>query len=115
MLARALAQQPQILLLDEPTANLDLAHQFSLLELVRQLAHQYRLGILFVTHEINLAAEFAGRVALLKHGKIIALGNSDEVMTAELLSDLFETTLSVNLHPTTGKPIITINTGKTNQ
>ena len=115
VLARALAQQPQILLLDEPTANLDLAHQFSLLELVRQLAHQYRLGILFVTHEINLAAEFAGRVALLKHGKIIALGNSDEVMTAELLSDLFETTLSVNLHPTTGKPIITINTGKTNQ
>ncbi len=115
VLARALAQQPQILLLDEPTANLDLAHQFSLLELVRQLAHQYQLGILFVTHEINLAAEFADRVALLKHGKILALGKPDEVMTADLLSDLFETKLSVNHHPNTGKPIITINRGKTNQ
>ena len=112
VLARALAQQPQILLLDEPTANLDLAHQFSLLELVRQLAHQHQLGILFVTHEINLAAEFADRVALLKHGKIIALGNPDEVMTADLLSDLFETKLSVNLHPNTGKPIISVTTGK---
>ena len=112
VLARALAQQPQILLLDEPTANLDLAHQFSLLELVKQLAHQHRLGILFVTHEINLAAEFADRVALLKHGKIIALGKPDEVMTADLLSDLFETKLSVNLHPSTGKPIISVITGK---
>ena len=115
ILARALAQQPQILLLDEPTANLDLAHQFSLLELVRQLAHQHQLGILFVTHEINLAAEFADRVALLKHGKIIAFGKPDEVMTTDLLSDLFETKLSVNLHPNTGKPIISIKTGKTNQ
>ncbi len=114
VLARSLTQQPQILLLDEPTANLDLAHQFPLLELVRQLAHQHQLGILFVTHEINLAAEFADRVALLKHGKIIALGNSDEVMTAELLSDLFETKLSVNHHPTTGKLIIAINTGNIN-
>lgn len=112
VLSRALAQQPQILLLDEPTANLDLAHQFSLLELVTQLAHQHRLGILFVTHEINLAAEFADRVALLKHGKIIALGKPDEVMTADLLSDLFETKLSVNLHPNTGKPIISVTIGK---
>ncbi len=115
VLARALAQQPQILLLDEPTANLDLAHQVSLLELVKQLAHQHRLGVLFVTHEINLAAEFADRVALLKHGKIIALGKPDEVMTADLLSDLFETKLSVNLHPNTGKPIISVTTGKINQ
>ena len=112
VLARALAQQPNILLLDEPTANLDLAHQFSLLELVRQLAHQHRLGILFVTHEINLAAEFADRVALLKHGKIIAIGKPDEVMTADLLSDLFETKLSINFHPNTGKPIISVTTGK---
>jgi iron complex transport system permease protein len=112
VLARALAQQPQILLLDEPTANLDIAHQFSLLEFVTQLAQQHQLGILFVTHEINLVAEFSDRVALLKHGKIIALGKPDEVMTADLLSDLFETKLSVNLHPNTGKPIISVITGK---
>jgi iron complex transport system ATP-binding protein len=104
VLARALAQQPHLLLLDEPTANADIAHQISLLGFVRDLTRQRKLGSLVVTHEINLAAEFADRVALLKGGRLIACGAPQEVMTAELLSGLFETPLFVDRHPQSGRP-----------
>lgn len=104
VLARALAQQPRLLLLDEPTANADVAHQVSLLSLVRNLAHERGLGALVVTHEINLAAEFADRVALLKQGRLLACGAPPDVMTPAALSDLFETPLLVDEHPHSGKP-----------
>jgi iron complex transport system ATP-binding protein len=107
VLARALAQEPKLLLLDEPTANLDIAHQVALLDLVRKLACERQLGALVVTHEINLAAEFADRVALLKSGRLLACGTTREVMTAELLSELFETPLLVDAHPQSGNPRVT--------
>jgi len=107
VLARALAQEPQLLLLDEPTANLDLGHQVALLSLVRQLTRERRIGALIVTHEINLAAEFADRVALLKGGRLLACGTPHEVMTVKLLSDLFETPLLVDAHPQSGNPRVT--------
>jgi iron complex transport system ATP-binding protein len=107
VLARALAQEPKLLLLDEPTANLDIAHQVALLDLVRRLARERQLGALFVTHEINLAAEFADRVALLKSGRLLACGATHEAMTAELLSELFETPLLVDAHPQSGNPRVT--------
>jgi iron complex transport system permease protein len=112
VLARALAQQPALLLLDEPTANLDLAHQLALLDLVKRLTRAQQLGALFVTHEINLAAEFADRVALLKDGEILACGTPNEVMTAALLGQTFGAPLLVTTHPQSGKPLITL-TGTT--
>ncbi len=112
VLARALAQQPSLLLLDEPTANLDLSHQIALLTLVTRLTREQQLGALFVTHEINLAAEFADRVALLKDGEILACGTPNEVLTAELLREVFGASLHVTTHPHSGKPLITL-TGTT--
>jgi iron complex transport system ATP-binding protein len=108
VLARALAQEPQLLLLDEPTVNLDLGHQVALLDLIRQLAEERRLGVLFVTHEINLAAEFADRVALLKDGRLLACGAPGEVITAEMLGELFGTPLLVDAHPESGNPRVTL-------
>src|SRR5262245_38797165 len=105
-LARSLAQQPRLLLLDEPTANADIAHQLSLLDLVRNLTRERDLGSLIVTHEINLAAEFAHRVALVKDGRLVACGDTREVMTAESLSALFETPLFVDRHPLSGSPVV---------
>src|SRR5262245_9419417 len=87
-LARALAQQPRLLLLDEPTANADITHQLSMLDLVHRLTRERGMGALIVTHEINLAAEFADRMALIKEGRILACGPTREVMTAETLSGL---------------------------
>jgi len=104
VLARALAQEPKLLLLDEPTANVDIAHQVSLLGLLRRLTRSHQLGALLVTHEINLAADFADRVALIKSGRLLACGSPGEVMTAEMLSQCFETKLLVDKHPTTGNP-----------
>jgi iron complex transport system ATP-binding protein len=106
VLSRALAQEPRLLLLDEPTANADIAHQISLLRYVRELTREKNLGALVVTHEINLAAEFADRVALLKDGRLLAVGNPSDVMTADLLEQLFETPLLVDRHPQSGKPRI---------
>jgi iron complex transport system ATP-binding protein len=112
VLARALAQEARLLLLDEPTANADIAHQVSLLGLVRRLTHERQFGALVVTHEINLAAEFADRVALLKDGKLLACGTPDEVMTESLLGELFDTTLLVDAHPHSGQPRVSWTTEK---
>jgi len=106
VLSRALAQEPRLLLLDEPTANADIAHQISLLKFVRNLAHEKSLGALVVTHEINLAAEFADRVALIKDGMLVAVGKPTEVMTPESLTRVFDTPLLVDKHPMSGKPRI---------
>jgi iron complex transport system ATP-binding protein len=103
-LARALAQQPRFLLLDEPTANADIAHQLSLLDLTRDLARGRDIGALIVTHEINLAAEFADRIALIKEGRLVACGAPGQALAADLLSALFETPLFVDRHPHSGKP-----------
>ena len=105
-LARSLAQQPKLLLLDEPTANADIAHQLSLLELVRGLTREREIGALIVTHEINLVAEFADRMALIKDGRLLADGSPHEVMTADRLSGLFEITLFVDRHPLSGAPVV---------
>ena len=108
VLARALAQEPHLLFLDEPTANADLAHQVSLLELTRRLTRERGLGVLLVTHEINLAAEFADRIALLKAGNLLACGTPREVLTEELLGTAFDTPLLVGTHPQSGKPHILV-------
>ena len=105
-LARALAQKPRFLLLDEPTANADLAHQISLLNWVRQTVRELDLGALLVTHDLNLAAEFADRVLLLKEGRMIADGPPRKVMTARDLSDLFALPLVIDAHPVSGHPRI---------
>jgi ABC-type cobalamin/Fe3+-siderophores transport system ATPase subunit len=105
-LARSLAQQPRLLLLDEPTANADISHQLSLLDLVRRLTREQGLGALIVTHEINLAAEFADRMALIKDGALLACGPTPEVMTTELLSELFDIPLFVDSHPLSGSPVV---------
>jgi ABC-type cobalamin/Fe3+-siderophores transport system ATPase subunit len=105
-LARSLAQEPRLLLLDEPTANADISHQLSLLDLVHKLTRERDLGALIVTHEINLAAEFADRMALIKDGRLVGSGLPHEVMTADLLSGLFETPLFVDRHPLSGAPVV---------
>jgi iron complex transport system ATP-binding protein len=109
-LARALASRPRLLVLDEPVANLDIAHQVKLLELTRRLTIEEGLTAIVVTHELNLAAEFASRALLLKAGEMLAYGSPQEVMTEENLCALFNTKLLVDANPISQAPRITIIT-----
>lgn len=107
VLARALATEASVLLLDEPTANLDLAHQAAMLRLVRARCTDRESAAVVVTHDVNLAAEFADRVMLLKEGAVVASGPATEVLSSELLKSVFELDVLVDAHPVTGAPRIT--------
>jgi len=107
VLARALATEAQVLLLDEPTANLDLAHQATMLRLVRTRCDTRETTAVVVTHDVNLAAEFADRVMLLKDGRAIVMGTPGEVLTPELLRAVFNLQVLVDAHPISGAPRIT--------
>jgi ABC-type cobalamin/Fe3+-siderophores transport system ATPase subunit len=87
-LARALAQEPRVLVLDEPTASLDVRHEMEVLELVRRLVDEGMAGLV-VTHELNLAARFADRIVLLAEGRVAADGPPAEVLTRDVLSRVF--------------------------
>ena len=107
VLARALATEAKVLLLDEPTANLDLAHQAAMLRLVRARCSDRESAAVVVTHDVNLAAEFADHVMLLKEGCEVASGPATEVLSSELLKSVFELDVLVDAHPVTGAPRIT--------
>ena len=107
LMARALATEAAILLLDEPTANLDLSHQATLLALVRNRCNQQRASALVVTHDINLAAQFADKILLMKEGKTLYSGTPDEVLKPQILRDVFTVTVLVDAHPVTGGPRVT--------
>jgi iron complex transport system ATP-binding protein len=107
LMARALATEAPILLLDEPTANLDLSHQSTLLTLVRNRCDQHRVAALVVTHDINLAAQFADHILLMKQGKTVQYGRPAEVLRPEILQDVFDIRVLVDAHPVTGGPRVT--------
>ena len=107
LMARALATEAPILLLDEPTANLDLSHQGTLLTLVRKRCDQHRSAALVVTHDINLAAQFANNITLMKQGRAAYSGTPQEVLKPELLQEVFEVRVLVDAHPITGGPRVT--------
>jgi iron complex transport system ATP-binding protein len=106
MIARALAQEAPILLMDEPTAHLDVRHQMETLALLRELARRYHRAVLIVLHDLNLVSRFADRVALLERGRLIRSGAPAEVLTSETLSSLYAFPLQVIPHPGQGFPLI---------
>jgi iron complex transport system ATP-binding protein len=106
-IARALAQEPRVLLLDEPTANLDLRYQASVLALVRRLASEEGLSAVVVLHDLSLAALFCDRLLLLSDGCVVRQGDAASVLAEELLSDTYSTPLRVLAHPENGAPLVT--------
>ncbi len=106
LLARALAQSTPILLLDEPTSNLDLHYQVSFMETVSVLAHRDNLAVLVALHDLNLAARYADRVALLVDGEIKATGTPRQVLTPELISTAYHLPVQVILHPFADVPLV---------
>ncbi len=107
VLARALATQAKIFLLDEPTANLDLAHQATMLSLIRSRCDRGDTAAVVVTHDLNLAAEFADEIVLLRDGKSVDVGSPSQVLTPERLREVFHLRVLVDAHPISGAPRIT--------
>jgi iron complex transport system ATP-binding protein len=111
ILARALAQQPLLLLLDEPTLHLDIGAQVDLLESLRRLAAQNRYTVVVVTHELNLAGEYADQVVLMHRGKCLRVGPPATVLQREILEQVFQAPLSVEMTPS-GRPRVTLFSNK---
>ena len=107
VLARALAMNAQILLLDEPTANLDLAHQALMFKLVRKRCLESAASAIVITHDLNLAAEFADEIVMLKDGRIAAKGEPAEVLTAENVADVFGVSVLLDRNPASGNVRVT--------
>jgi iron complex transport system ATP-binding protein len=106
ILAQALAQQPQVLLLDEPTAHLDLRYQMELLALIRRLSQHDGLAVVVTLHDLNHASICASSVALLAHGTLVAMGPPEAVLTPDCLSQVYGVTVVVTPHPVYGTPLI---------
>ena len=107
ILARALSQQPLLLLLDEPTLHLDIGAQVDLLESLRRLAAENRYTVLVVTHELNLTGEYADQVVLLQKGKCLRVGSPASVFQKDLLEHVFQAPLNVEM-TSSGRPRVTL-------
>jgi iron complex transport system ATP-binding protein len=105
-IARALAQEPSGLVLDEPTASLDIRHEMTIFRLLRESANQ-GMTVLLITHHINLAARFADRFLLLSEGRVAAEGSAEEVFREEVLESVYRWPVAVGRDPLSGAPRVT--------
>ncbi len=108
IIARAICQQSKILLLDEPTASLDPAHQLRIMDLMERLRQQEQLTIVMVSHDLNLASTYADRLLLLKEGEVEKIGTPQQVLTQEQLSKSYGCTLLVDENPLLGTPRVSL-------
>ena len=105
-IARALTQQPQLLLLDEPTSHLDITHQVHILNVLQQLNQDMGLSVLMVIHDLNLASEYCDQLILVNKGKIHTQGTPEEVLTFQNIEDVYQTVVVTQNNPLSGKPAV---------
>jgi iron complex transport system ATP-binding protein len=108
-IARVLAQEPQTILLDEPTANLDICHQIEILDLIRSLCKEKDLAALIAIHDLNMAAQYCDRLLLMNRGQLHAEGTAQEVITSTNIKDVYGATSHVYPHPENGLPVVVLS------
>jgi iron complex transport system ATP-binding protein len=106
LLARTLAQDTPILLMDEPTTHLDISHQVDLLKLITKQAREKNLTVLIALHDLNLASMFADRIAIVQNGLLCVAGTPQETLTSEIINSVYSVPVHVVSHPETGAPFI---------
>jgi iron complex transport system ATP-binding protein len=108
VIARALAQEPQVLLLDEPTAFLDLNHQLDICAILHRLNGERGLTVVLVSHDLNLASQYCDRLLLLKDGAVFRMGTPEQVIRSEVLEAVYHCRVLVDRHPASGLPRVTL-------
>lgn len=112
IIAKALAQEPTLLFLDEPTSHLDIGHQIQVLDLLKKLNRQNQLTIVMVIHDLNLASEYCSRILLLDQGKIFKQGTPQEVLTYQNIESVYKTVVLVKNNPINSKPYVVLVSGE---
>ena len=105
-IARALSQGAPLLLLDEPTAHLDIGYQPAVLDLIQKVRTEMGVSVLAAMHDISLAAQYCQRIAVLHGGSVYALGTPEEVVTADVVSQAFGAEVAISRHPVHGTPVV---------
>lgn len=112
IISRALAQEPVLLFLDEPTAHLDIGHQIQILDLLKKLNRQNNLTIVMVLHDLNLASAYCNRIVLLHNGAIFKEGTPEKVLTYQNIEAVYKTVVLVSDNPVTKKPNVILVPGE---
>lgn len=107
-IARAIAQEPSLLLLDEPTSHLDITHQVSVLDLIKGLNRKRGLTVIIILHDLNLASEYCDRLVLMDRGRIRRAGTPEEVLTYSDIEEVYHTVAVVESNPLSGKPFVLV-------
>ncbi len=108
VIARALVQEPQILLLDEPTAFLDLHHQLDIARIIKRLNRDRGLTVVLVSHDLNLASQYCDQVLMLNHGRLAAFGTPQAVIKPEVIEAVYGCSVLVDRHPQSGLPRVSL-------
>lgn len=108
IIARALTQQPRVLLLDEPTAFLDLHHQLDIARILRRLNRERGLTVVLVSHDLNLASQYCDRLLLLQQARLVHVGTPTEVIRQEILESVYRCPVLIDRHPQSGMPRVTL-------
>ncbi len=106
IIAKALAQEPMLFFLDEPTSHLDIGHQVQILDLLKKLNREQGLTVVMVVHDLNLASEYCNRIILLNEGRIFRDGRPDEVLTYQNIESVYKTVVVVKKNPISSKPYV---------